>query len=144
MEQILLACGLPKETFTAIMMLYGSTGSLTWWWHRLCWHCRCSFASRYMSTKFVYNPPRLCTTNLNESNKRKRFPILKRQEADNIRQKVWQTQYTHDRALLAKTPAQAKSWLHCLKPTVRAIGLYVNANKLQFMFQTIWSYLHFK
>ena len=69
-----------------------SNGSLTWWRHRLLQNHHWSLARRYISTIFVYTLPRLRTSNIHRSNKRKWFHIEKRQEADNIPQKLWQTQ----------------------------------------------------
>ena len=48
-----------------------SHGSLTWWWHRLLCHCCWSSARRYISTIYVYNLPRLRTSNFDRSNRRK-------------------------------------------------------------------------
>ena len=41
--------------------------------------------------------------------------------------------YTDDLALLANTPAQAKSLLNSLEQAVRGIGLYINSNKTLYM-----------
>ena len=75
MEQILLAYGLPKETVTAIMMLYRNNNKnfLTWWRHRLLQHCYWSFARRYTDTIFVYNLPTLRILNVDKSNKTNGF-----------------------------------------------------------------------
>ena len=40
---------------------------------------------------------------------------------------------TDDRMLHAHTPAQAKSLLHSLEQAAGGIGVYVNANKTDFM-----------
>ena len=72
MEQILLAYGLPKETVTAIMMPYKNMKV------KVCspngdrlWHCCWCSARGYISPLSVHNLPRLCTSNINRSNKRK-------------------------------------------------------------------------
>ena len=41
--------------------------------------------------------------------------------------------YTDDIALLANTPAQAETLLHCLERAAAGIGLYVNAVKTEYM-----------
>ena len=41
--------------------------------------------------------------------------------------------YADDKALLANTPTQAESKLHSPKWAAGGIGLYVNANKIEFM-----------
>ena len=85
MEQILLACGLPKEIITATMKLYKNTKAIV----------RLPNGDTDFFTivdgvlqgdtlaSYVYNLFSLRTTNLNISNNRKWFHIKKRQEADN-------------------------------------------------------------
>ena len=41
--------------------------------------------------------------------------------------------YADDIALLANTPAQAKSLLHCLERAAGGIGPHVNTNKTEYM-----------
>ena len=41
--------------------------------------------------------------------------------------------YTDDQALFAHVPTQAESQLHSLKKAAGGIGLYMNANKIEFM-----------
>ena len=41
--------------------------------------------------------------------------------------------YADDIALLANTPAQAETLLHCLEWAAAGIGLHVNANKVEYM-----------
>ena len=43
------------------------------------------------------------------------------------------TDYTNDIALLANSPTQAKSLLHCLKWAAGGIGLHVNTDKTDYM-----------
>ena len=54
-----------------------SNGSLTWGRYRLLWHFCWSFVKRYISTLFVYTLSRLCTLNINRSNKKNLFHIKK-------------------------------------------------------------------
>ena len=73
MEQIIQAYCLLKENVTVSMMLYKNAKVIV---HspdgdRLLQYCYRSFARRYISTIFVYNLPRLCTLNVDRSNKRK-------------------------------------------------------------------------
>ena len=93
---------------------------------------------RYISTVYTYNLPRLCTTNANRSNKRKRFHIKKDKKQtisyknyDTCRQCRWSN-------ALCKSD-QAESLLHSLEQAAGVIGVYMNANKTEFM-----SHLHFK
>ena len=43
------------------------------------------------------------------------------------------TDYADDIALMANTPNQAESLLHSLEQAAAGIGLYVNANKTEYM-----------
>ena len=43
------------------------------------------------------------------------------------------TDYSDDLELLVNTPAQSESLLHNLKQAARGIGLYMNANKVEYM-----------
>ena len=65
----------------------------------------------------------------------------KRQEADHIPQKLLLMQTADDRVLLANTPAQAESLLHSCEQATGGIGLYVNSDKIELMFQSKWCYL---
>ena len=74
MEQILLSCDLPKETVTAVMMLYKNTKLKV---HSLDGDTDFFdivagvLQERYISPKSVHNLPRLCTSNVDSSNERK-------------------------------------------------------------------------
>ena len=48
-------------------------------------------------------------------------------------QTIMDTDYADDIALLANTPAQAKSQLLCLEEAAAGIGLHVNADKTEYM-----------
>ena len=48
-----------------------------------------------------------------------------------INKMIFRRNYSDDMELLANTPTQAKSLLHCLEQAVGGIGLYVNANKTE-------------
>ena len=92
MEQILLAYGLlPKETVTAIMVLYKNAKVKV---RKLLWHCYWCSTRGYISPILVHNLPKLCTSNVDRSNERKWFYIKKKQEADDTPQKLLQTQTT--------------------------------------------------
>ena len=92
MGQIQLTNRHSKETVTTKMMLYKNTkvmvrstngdtnlfGIVT------------SVAKSCISSVYIYNMPKLQTSNINRSNKRKWFHTIKRQEAE----KLWQTQAT--------------------------------------------------
>ena len=71
MEKILLVYSRPKDTVTAIMMLYKNTKvktALTECGH---WNCYLGSASGYISSISVYNMSRQRTSNVDRSNERK-------------------------------------------------------------------------
>ena len=112
-EQILLAYGRPKETVTAIMILYKNTNVkvLSLDGDKLLWHCCWCSARRYICSMSVHNLLRLRTSNVDRfqlaitmprkilisdgiassnverSSERKWF-LKKRQEADDTSQKL--------------------------------------------------------
>ena len=47
---------------------------------------------------------------------------------------ITDTDYADDIALLANTPAQAKTMLHILESTAAGIGLHVNIDKTEYMY----------
>ena len=57
----------------------------------------------------------------------------KKQDADNIPQKLWQIHYSDDLVFHANTPAQAASLLHSLEQAAGGIGLSVTTNKTEYM-----------
>ena len=65
-----------EGTVSAIMMLYKDNGSLIQWLHLLLWYCRWSLSRWSISSIYIYNLPRLCTTRVNRSDK-KWFHTLK-------------------------------------------------------------------
>ena len=85
---------------------------------------------RYNTKRFVSASPRPLAMNVRRSNKRKWFHMQKRQEADDILQKQWQTtDYADSLELLANTWSKTESLLHSLKQAVGGIGFNLNANK---------------
>ena len=132
MEQILLAYDLLKENVTAIMMLYKNTKSLlTGWRHRLLWHCCWCSARGYISPIFVYNLPRLHTSNVDRSNKRKWLYTKKRQEADDTPHKLLRTQTSRGISsrsaaflfLIFVSTTSSSSWVNC--PSLMSTWLWM-------------------
>ena len=82
---------------------------------------------------FIYLP-RLRTSNIDRSNKRKWLYARKRkkQGADNILQKLWQTQTTQMIYRFLEKH-QAESLQHRLEQTAGGVGFHVNANKTEYM-----------
>ena len=55
--------------------------------------------------------------------------ILKRQEANNITQKIWHVDYTNDLIVFANISAPTESLLYSLEQVTRSIDHCVNTNK---------------
>ena len=54
-------------------------------------------------------------------------------EADDFEQTIIDTDSVDSIVLLANIPTQAESLLHCLKQAAGVIGLYVNADKTEYI-----------
>ena len=89
----------------------GSNSSLSWWNLGLLWHSHWSFARRYMSVICVYNLPRLHTSNVIRSYKRKWLYTKKERSEWYSPKTITKADYADDLAGLAKTPAKAESLL---------------------------------
>ena len=61
------------------------------------------------------------------------FKLTKERSRRYPAQTITDADYTDDIALLANTPAQAKTLLHSLKWAAAGIGLYVNVDKMEYM-----------
>ena len=91
-----------------------------------CW----SLAREYISTIFVYTQPRLSTLNVHRSNW---FHIEKAKKQIYPSKTMTDADYTDDQTLPTNTPVHPESILHRLGQAVRGIGLWVNANKADYM-----------
>ena len=107
-----------------------SNRPLTIWWHRLLWNCCWSLARRYPSTISINDLCRLCLTNISRSNKRKWIHIKKTKS----KRYPTDTDYADDLTLIENLHAQAESLLHSLEHAASGIGLYMNADKTEFMY----------
>ena len=134
MEQILLAYVLPKETVTAMMLLYSNKV--------------CSLDGDADFSDIVAGVLQgdtltpyffiICLDyvlqTLIDLMKENDFKLKKGQETDYTPQKLLQTQdYADDIALLANILTQAASLLHCLEQAAGGIGLHVNVHKTEYM-----------
>ena len=84
-----------------------------------------------ISIIYVYNLSRLCTTNVNRSNKRKWFQIRK-EKMQTISCKNRDANYADDLALLANKSVQTDALLHNLEQAAIDIGLNMNADNQSF------------
>ena len=136
MEQILLANGLPKETFTVIMMLYRNTkvkvrspdGDTNYFdivagmlqedtWAPYLFIICLDYVLRTSIDKIKENGFKLT------KERNRRYPV----------QTITDANYADDIALLANTPAQAETLLHSLERAAAGKGLHVNAHKTEYM-----------
>ena len=62
------------------------------------------------------------------------FKLAKEKKQKISRKNNYEHGYSDDIALLANTPAQAQALLHSLERAAASIGLYVNADKTEYMY----------
>ena len=61
------------------------------------------------------------------------FKLAKERTRRYPAQTITDVDYADDIALLANTPAQAETLLHCLERAAAGIGLHINADKTEYM-----------
>ena len=122
MEQILLAYSLPKETVTAIMIIYRNTkvkvcsldgGTLAPYLFIIC----LDYMLRMSIDKMKDNCFKLT------KERSRRYPA----------KTIIDANYANNRVLLANAPAQAKTLLHSLEWAAAGIGLHVNVHETEYM-----------
>ena len=135
MEQILLTCGLPKETVTAIMMLYTNTkvkvrsldGDTDYF------NIVAGLLQRDTSAPYLFI---ICLdvfrTSIDKI-KENGFKLTKERSRRYPAKTIIDTNYANDIALLANAPAQAETLLHSLERATAGISLHVNTHKMQYM-----------
>ena len=62
------------------------------------------------------------------------FMLAKERSRRYPAQTIMDADYANDIALLANTPTQAKTLIHCLERAAAGIGLHVNADKTEYMY----------
>ena len=138
MEQILLPYGLPQETVTAIMMLYGNTnvvkvrspGGDTDFFNIVAGFLRGNKLAPYL---FIICLDYILGTPIDL---KKCFPLKKARSKRYPTETITGADYAEDIAFLENTPTQAESLLHSLEQAEEDIGFYVNADKVEYVF---WS-----
>ena len=135
MEQILLAYGLPKETVSPIMILYGNTKvkvrSLdgdTEYFDIVAGVLQGDTLAPYLFIIWIDYVLRTSIDKIKENGfeltkkRRRRYPAKTITDADSA----------GDIAILANTPNQAEKLLHSLEQAGAGIGLHVNAHKTEY------------
>ena len=137
MEQILLAYRLAKETVTTIMMLYKNTKvkvrSLdgdTDHFNIVAGVLQGDTLAQYL---FIICLDYVLRTSI-DIMKDYGFKLAKEISRRYPTQTIRDANYTDDIALLANTPAQAKTLLHSLEQAAGGIGLHVNTDKTESMY----------
>ena len=136
MEQILLAYGLPKETITAIMMLYWNTKvkvcSLdgdTDYFNIVAGVLQGDTQAPYL---FIICLDYVLRTSINKI-KENGFKQTKERSNRYPAKTITDADYANDIALLANAPTQAETLLHSLEWAIAGISLHVNAHKTEYM-----------
>ena len=136
MEQILLANGLPKETVSAIMMLYRNT--------KVKVRSPDGDTDDFDIVEGVLQgdtqTPDQCIVCLNyvlktsiDRIKENGFKLTKERSRSYPVKTITGADYADDIALLANAPTQAETLLHSLERAAAGIGLHVNAHKMEYM-----------
>ena len=135
MEQILLAYGLPKETVEAIMMLYKnpkvkvrSPDGDTDYFNIVASVPQGDKLAPYLFIICLDNVLRTSTDKM----KYNRLKLTRERSRSYSAQTITDADCADDIALLANTPAQAKTLLHSLERAGAGIGLLFNADKTDY------------
>ena len=136
MEQILLAHSLPKETVTAIMMLYKNTkvkvrspDGDTDYFDIIAGVLQGDTLAPYL---FIICLDYVLIMYI-DIMKDNGFKLPKERSRRYSAQTIMNADYVDDIALLANTPTQAEILLHGLERAAAGIGLHVNADKTEYM-----------
>ena len=135
MEQILLAYGLPKETVTAIMMLYKNTkvkvhspDGDTDYLNIVAGGLQRDTLAPYL---FIICLDYVLRTSI-DIMKDNGLKLARQRSRRYSTQTITDADYADDIALLANTPAQAETLLYSLEWAAASIGLHVNADKTEY------------
>ena len=136
MEQILLVHGLPKETVVAIMMLYKNTkvkvcspDEDTYYFDIVAGVLQGDTLAPYL---YIICLDYVLRTSIDKM-KDNGFKLTKERMRRYPAKTITVVDYADDVALLANTPAQAQTLQHGLERAAAGIGLYVNADKTEYM-----------
>ena len=136
MEQILLAYSLPKETVTAIMMMYRNTkvkvcspDGDTDYFNIVPSVLQRDTLALYLFIICLDYVLRISIDKIKENG----FKLTKERSRRYPAQTTTDVDCTDDIALLANAPTQAKTLLHILNRSAAGIDLHVNAYKTEYM-----------
>ena len=136
MEQILEAYGIPKETVTAIMILYRnskvkvrSPDGDTDYFDIAAGVLPGDTLAPYL---FIICLDYVLKTFIDKI-KENGFELTKKRSRRYPAKTIIDTDYADDIAILSNAPAQAETLLHSLERAAAGIGLHVNAHKMEYM-----------
>ena len=134
MEQILLACSLPKETVTAIMILnrevkVRSPDGDTDYFGIVAGVLQRDTLAPYLIIICLDYVLRTSINKIKEND----YKVTKERSRRYPAKTITDADYTDDIALLANALAQAETLLHSLEKAAAGIGLHVNAHKTEYM-----------
>ena len=136
MEQILLAYSLPKETVTAITILYRNTkvkvhspDGDTEYFDIVAGLLQGDTLALYL---FIICLDYMLRTSIDKI-RENGFELTKKRSRRLPAKTITNADYTDDIAILANTPNQAETLLHSLEWTTAGIGLHINAHKTEYM-----------
>ena len=136
MEQILLAYGLPKETITAIMILYRNTKVKvrspdidTEYFNIVAGVLQGDTLAPYLFIICLDYVLRTSIDKIRENG----FELTKKRSRRYPTKTITDADYANDIAILAKTPNQSETLQHRVEQAAAGIGLHVNAHKMEYM-----------
>ena len=136
MEQILIAYGLPKETLTAITILYRSTKVKvrspvgdTEYFDVVAGVLQGDTLAPYLFIICLDYVLRTSIDKIRENG----FELTKKRSRRYPAKTIDDADYADDIAILANTPNQDETLLHSLERAAAGIGLHVNAHKTEYM-----------
>ena len=136
MEQILLAYGLPKETVTAIIILYRKTkvkvrspDGDTDYFDIVAGVLQGDTLAKYL---FIICLDYVLRTSINKI-KENSFELTKKRSRRYPTKTITNADYADDKVFLANAPAQAKNLLHSRELAAAGIGLHVYAHQTEYM-----------
>ena len=136
MKKILLAYGIPKETFAAITILYKNTKEKvrspdgdTDYFDIVAGVLQGDTLALYLFIICLYYVLRTSIDKIKEND----FELTKKRSRRYPAKTITDADYADDMAIRASTPAQAETLLHSLERATAGIGLHVNAHKTEYM-----------
>ena len=114
--------------YNGALQKHESNDSLTWWRHRLLWHCPWNLTVRYISVICVYSLLWLGGLNVNRSNEDS-FTLEKTKSKQYRTGTKTDAEYAEHLALFTNTTFWVESLLHSQEQAAEGMSPNMNANK---------------